>query len=532
MCGILSYVGNIDSDTDAQLQKAFYRYTYRGPDHQVWQRIDERTAFGFQRLAIRGLGEAGNQPLWSADRRDALICNGEIYNESALYDLLGIAKIPNASDCAVILPLVRRFGIRRACELLDSEFAFVYYDGEARKVYAARDPIGIRPLFYGTPHTGEGILFASEVKFISSVCRTVKPFPPGHFYDGERFVSYRDIAHVSRPVHDDEPAMLARLRHLLVEAVRKRLVADVRVGFLLSGGLDSSLVCAIAARETSSPIETFSVGMLDDAIDIKYAEIVARHLGSNHHNVYVTLDQAREALEEVIFHLETWDITTIRASIGMYLVCKHIHEHTDIKVLLTGEVSDELFGYKYTDYAPSAVAFQQEAEKRVRELHLYDVLRADRCISAHSLEARVPFGDLDFAAFVMAIDPERKLNKTQRGKALLRRAFANKNYLPDSILMREKAAFSDAMGHSLVDSIKEHASRVYSDADVNRASARFPHAPPFTRESLLYREIFERLFPGRAELIPDYWMPNKAWENCNVSDPSARVLPNYGASGR
>jgi asparagine synthase (glutamine-hydrolysing) len=291
-------------------------------------------------------------------------------------------------------------------------------------------------------------------------------------------------------------------------------------------------VCAIAARETSSPIETFSVGMIDDAIDIKYAEIVARHIGSNHHNVYVTLDQAREALEEVIFHLETWDITTIRASIGMYLVCKHIHKHTDIKVLLTGEVSDELFGYKYTDYAPSALAFQQEAEKRVRELHLYDVLRADRCISAHSLEARVPFGDLDFASFVMAINPERKLNKTQRGKALLRRAFANKNYLPDSILMREKAAFSDAMGHSLVDSIKDHANRVYSDADVHRASARFRHAPPFTKESLLYREIFERLFPGRAELIPDYWMPNKAWENCNVSDPSARVLPNYGASGR
>jgi asparagine synthase (glutamine-hydrolysing) len=248
--------------------------------------------------------------------------------------------------------------------------------------------------------------------------------------------------------------------------------------------------------------------------------------------VFITQDQALEALEQVIFHLETWDITTIRASIGMYLVCKYIKANTDIKVLLTGEVSDELFGYKYTDYAPSAEAFQREAEKRVRELHLYDVLRADRCISAHSLEARVPFGDLAFASYIMSLDPERKLNRTGTGKAMLRRAFAGKSYLPDSILMREKAAFSDAMGHSLVDSIKDYATKRYSESDVRHARSRFAHASPFTKESLLYREVFEKLFPGRAALIPDYWMPNKDWENCDVSDPSARVLPNYGASGQ
>jgi asparagine synthase (glutamine-hydrolysing) len=532
MCGIVGYIGNIHDDIAVQLRTTFYRHLHRGPDHVAWSPIDRQTAFGFQRLSIRGLSEAGNQPLWSDDRRDALACNGEVYNEAALYQRLGIAKPPGSSDCAVILPLVRELGIHRACELLDAEFAFLYHDGVTHRTYAARDPIGIRPLFYGTARHGGGLVFGSEVKFLTGVCDAIKPFPPGHFYDGERFVQYRDIAAVTTPVHDDEPTTSATIERLLVDAVRKRLVADVRVGFLLSGGLDSSLVCAIAAREQAAPIETFAVGMLEDAIDIKYAEVVAHHIGSNHHNVFVTQAQALEALDDVVFHLETWDITTIRASIGMYLICKYIKHNTDIKVLLTGEVSDELFGYKYTDYAPSPAAFQAEAQKRIRELHLYDVLRADRCIAAHSLEARVPFGDLAFASYVMAIDPARKMNTSHLGKALLRRAFAAKGYLPDSILMREKAAFSDAMGHSLVDSIKDHASKAYTEADVRHARGRFHHAAPFTKESLLYREVFEKHFPGRAELIPDYWMPNKQWENCNVSDPSARVLPNYGASGQ
>ncbi len=532
MCGIVAYVGERDDRVSKRLRETFEAHVHRGPDYQEWREINSQIAFGFQRLTIRGLGEIGNQPLWSSDKRDAVICNGEVYNETELYDLLKLEKQPGATDCAVILPLVKHFGIERACQLLDSEFAFVYYEGVSGKVYAARDPIGIRPLFYGKAKHGDGMLFASEVKFLADVCDEVTPFPPGHYYDGEQLVLFRDIAAVSAPVKDDEATMLAQVERLLVKAVQKRLVADVRVGYLLSGGLDSSLVCAIASRFSKQPIETFAVGMLEDAIDIKYAEIVADHIGSKHHNVYVTKDQALEALEEVIYHLETWDITTIRASIGMYLVCKYIKKNTDVKVLLTGEVSDELFGYKYTDYAPSAQAFQEEAQKRIRELHVYDVLRADRCISAASLEARVPFGDLDFAAYVMAIEPDRKLNRTNMGKAILRKAFAGKGYLPDSILWREKAAFSDAMGHSLVDSIKDCASKSYTEAEVRRAQLRFPHSAPFTKESLLYREIFEKLFPGRAELIPTYWMPNKQWENCDVSDPSARVLPNYGASGR
>ena len=229
--------------------------------------------------------------------------------------------------------------------------------------------------------------------------------------------------------------------------------------------------------------------------------------------------------------LGTYDITTIRASIGMYLVCKYIHEHTDLRVLLTGEISDELFGYKYTDFAPSAEAFQQESEKRIRELHMYDVLRADRCVSVNSLEARVPFGDLDFAEYVMDLDPALKLNTYGKGKYLLRHAFEG-DWLPHDILMREKAAFSDAVGHSMVDDLKEYAEAQYTDEEFEQKRRAYTFAQPFTKESLLYRELFEKFYPGQAHMVADFWMPNKAWKGCDVQDPSARVLANYGDSGK
>ena len=243
-------------------------------------------------------------------------------------------------------------------------------------------------------------------------------------------------------------------------------------------------------------------------------------------------DEVISSLDEVIHLLGTYDITTIRASMGMYLVCRAIHETTDIRVILTGEISDELFGYKYTDFAPSAEEFQREAEKRVRELHMYDVLRADRCISVNSLEARVPFGDLDFASYVMSLDPAMKMNTYGKGKYLLRHAFEGLGYLPEGILWREKAAFSDAVGHSMVDYLKEYAEEQYSDEEYAALCTKYSHARPFTKESLLYREIFEKYYPGQSEMITDFWMPNKAWEGCNVDDPSARVLSNYGDSGK
>jgi asparagine synthase (glutamine-hydrolysing) len=259
---------------------------------------------------------------------------------------------------------------------------------------------------------------------------------------------------------------------------------------------------------------------------------VADYIGSDHHEVIMTRDDVIAALEPVIHALGTWDITTVRASIGMYLVCKWIHENTDIRVILTGEISDEIFGYKYTDFAPDADAFQKESEKRIREIHMYDVLRADRCISVHSLEARVPFGDLDFLSYCMAIDPEKKMNTYGIGKYLLRHAFEGTGLLPDHILWREKAAFSDAVGHSMVDYLKEYAETCYTDEEFEAGRQRYGFARPFTKESLLYRDIFEHHYPGQAAMVAGFWMPNSAWEGCDVDDPSARVLANYGDSGK
>ena len=328
------------------------------------------------------------------------------------------------------------------------------------------------------------------------------------------------VEEICRKIHDK-----------LIKGVEKRLDADAPMGFLLSGGLDSSLVCAIAASRLNKPIRTFAIGMETDAIDLKYAREAAEYIGSRHTEILITRDQVIAALPEVIKALGTYDITTIRASMGMYLLCQAIHETTDVRVLLTGEISDELFGYKYTDFAPSPEEFQKESVKRVKELHMYDVLRADRCISVHSMEARVPFGDLDFVSYVMAIDPARKMNTYHKGKYLLRHAFEADGLLPRSILMREKAAFSDAVGHSMVDDLKEYAESCYTDEVFKEKAARYRYAAPFTKESLLYRELFDSFYPGQAPMVKDFWMPNKEWEGCDVDDPSARVLSNYGASG-
>ena len=330
---------------------------------------------------------------------------------------------------------------------------------------------------------------------------------------------------------DDLDTVCKKIREKLIAGVEKRLDADAPLGFLLSGGLDSSLVCAISAKLLGKRIRTFAIGMDLDPIDLKYAREVADFIGAEHTEVIMTREQVLASLEEVVAMLGTYDITTIRASMGMYLCCKAIHEQTDVRVLMTGEISDELFGYKYTDFAPSPEAFQQEAKKRVDELYMYDVLRADRCIAVNSIEARVPFGDLDFVKYVMSINPKLKVNSYHMGKYLLREAFAADRILPEDILWRQKAAFSDAVGHSMVDDLKEYAESLYTDEEYEEKRKQYSFATPFTKESLLYRELFEKYYPGQAEMVKDFWMPNKDWEGCDVKDPSARVLSNYGASG-
>ncbi len=527
MCSIMGYCGkNIAMET---FKFGFDKTISRGPDASAVVEL-EGGILGFHRLAIMGLNNAGMQPFEL--NGNYVVCNGEIFDfEITRMELRKKGyKFKSDSDCEILLPMYEEYGVEMF-KKLDAEFALIIYDAKTKSFVVARDPIGIRPLFYG--HDKEGnIMFASEAKNLVSICQDIKPFPPGHYYKDGEFVCYNDITAVDEYSKDDLETVCAKIHDKLTDGVRKRLDADAKVGFLLSGGLDSSLVCAIAAKESRKPIRTFAIGMDIDAIDLKYARQVADYIGSDHTEVIMNKDDVIRSLEPVISILGTYDITTIRASIGMYLVCKAIHEDTHTRVLLTGEISDELFGYKYTDFAPSAEEFQKESQKRIRELYMYDVLRADRCISCNSLEARVPFGDIDFASYVMSVDPELKLNKYNKGKYLLRHAFEKGDYLPDEILWREKAAFSDAVGHSMVDDLKEYAEEYYTDEEYEEKRKKYTFSQPFTKESLLYREIFERYYPGQAEMVDDFWMPNKNWEGCNVNDPSARVLSNYGDSGK
>ena len=469
MCGIFGYKGS--SISFDFLEKQFMKLQHRGPDDLRFGINPRKVFLGFHRLAIMDTSGRGAQPFEHNDT--SLLCNGEIYNSEALKAEAGNYEFRSMSDCEVLVPLIEELGLEATCIRLDAEFALIWYDYKTDTMMAARDPIGIRPLFWGLTLAGE-MAFASEAKALTSFCETIEPFPPGHLWDGTGFVRYRSTVD-QEPVDMSVDEALLGISQKLHRAVEKRLTSDAPLGFLLSGGLDSSLVCAIAAKLSKKAIKTYSVGSEIDAIDNKYAEEVARHIGSKHQTVLFSQVQVMESLDEIIRMLETWDITTIRASLGMYLVCKWIHENTKIKVLLTGEVSDELFGYKYTDYAPSPEEFQKEAQKRIEELYIYDVLRADRCLAAHSIEARVPFGDLDFVDHVMRIPAKMKMNSYGHGKYLLRKAFEGTGLLPDSILYREKAAFSDAVGHSVADGVKAYAEATISDSELEEAQLTYTY---------------------------------------------------------
>ena len=525
MCSI---IGLSKCDDFEKIKKSFEKSNSRGPDGTSYYNANS-ALLGFKRLAIMGLNEFGMQPFSYDDK--VLVCNGEIYGfRDIKIELLKKGySFKSDSDCEILLPLFKEFDFEMFSKL-DAEFALIIYDKKEDKIIAARDPLGIRPLYYGKSKSNDTYIFASEPKILVDLVEDIFPFPPGYYFDGEKFIQYSFITDVESK-HTRMRDVEKNIHSLLVEGVRKRLDSDAPIGFLLSGGLDSSLVCSIATKILKKPIETFAIGMEKDAIDLKYAKEVADYLKTNHHEVIITRDDVISSLEEVIYNLATYDITTIRASVGMYLLCKYIHENTDIKVLLTGEVSDELFGYKYTDYAPNPEEFQKESKKRIDEIHMYDVLRSDRCISSNSLEARVPFGDLAFVKYVMEIDPKIKMNRYNKGKYLLRKAFEG-DYLPKDILYREKAAFSDAVGHSLVEDIKEFAEDYYTDEEFEINRKKYTFAQPFTKESLMYREIFEKYYLGQAHMIKDFWMPNKSWKGCDVDDPSARFLKNYGDSGK
>jgi len=520
MCGII-----VSTSTKTDIFSKKETLISRGPDQTSIIRYHDVT-FGFFRLAIMDESSDGMQPFFGDEV--VVVANAEIYNYKQIKKQFKGYPFQSKSDCEVLIPLYQELKTE-LFSFLDAEFAIVIYDAMEDEIIAGRDPIGIRPLFYGFHKEDHKIMFASEGKALLGIVEKVHPFPPGHYYYQGQFVKYHDIDEVNEYHNELIEEVLPKIKEKLELGVLKRLDSDAEMGFLLSGGLDSSLVCAIAQKQLDTPIKTFAVGMEYDAIDLKYAKTVADYIGSDHTEVIISKTQVIEALEEVIYALESYDITTVRASIGMYLISKYIHENTTIKVLMTGEVSDELFGYKYTDFAPNPESFQKESIKRVQELFQYDVLRADRCLAANSLEARVPFADLDFVRYVLRIHPFFKMNRYNMGKFLLRKAF-EKGTLPESILYREKAAFSDAVGHSLVDELKSYAERVISDEQFEEEKGYYTPVP-FSKEALLYRKIFDKFYHQHEHLVPGYWMPNKEWQGCNVDDPSARVLSNYGKSG-
>ena len=483
----------------------------------------------------------------------ALAVNGEIYNHRALRTPREASyAFATHSDCEVILPLYRERGADFLNEL-QGMFAFVLWDEEQRSWLIGRDPIGIVPLYYGRDAHGN-LFVASELKALAPVCKDAKEFPPGHWWrSGDAGPTqyykpgWRTFAAV-RHGGSDRQALRGAFEH----AVKSHMMSDVPYGVLLSGGLDSSLVAAIAKKYAARRIEdegkseawwpqlhSFSIG-LQESPDLKAARDVAAHLATVHHEFVFTVQEGLDALSDVIFHLETYDVTSVRASTPMYLMARRIRA-MGIKMVLSGEGSDELFGgYLYFHKAPSASALHEETVRKLDNLHLYDCLRANKSMAAWGIEARVPFLDRAFIDVAMTLDPEVKLSGKQRGrieKQFLREAFAG--YLPDHILWRQKEQFSDGVGYSWIDSLKAHAEQQVSDSQLQNAQFRFPYNMPKTKEAYFYRELFERHYPQTwaAQCVPGgpsvacstaaalEWDPSLK----NIVDPSGRAVQSVHA---
>lgn len=537
---------------------SFPKITHRGPD--AW-RIEydnniKNCGIGFHRLAIVDT-TYGMQPLKLHQYpHSALICNGELYNCMKLKEEHGF-DYETSCDVECVFHLYQKFGIEKCVQSLDGVFAFCLIDVPNRKVLLARDPYGVRPLF--RVHTHGGVLgICSEAKGLASISQqvngdewSIEPFPPGTFEeyqlldDGKAKFIRREKFHGPGdrptfkpfvPYEDLTSDHLANIRSLFTAAIRKRLMAQRRIGCLLSGGLDSSLVASILVKEARAAnlpykVQSFSVGM-GDSPDIKAAREVAKFIGTEHHEVIFTEEDVSNVLDDVIYHLETPDITTTRASIGMYIVAKYIQENTNTTVIFSGEGADELCqGYIYFRDAPSSDEAHEESLRLLSEIYLFDGLRADRTTAAHSLELRVPFLDLQFTNYFLSLPKETRQPKNMKlEKYLLRYAFNDTEVLPDHILWRHKEAFSDGVTSrkkSLFTILQEIIDKRMPEVfDAEVAQQKYPHCTPKTKEAFYYREVFEKHYPKLAEkFIPFFWMPR--WTESQ--DPSARFINHYAA---
>lgn len=520
MCGILAIIGKgKDEKLVRELSK---RMSHRGPDESDLHVTERGHILSHERLSIIDL-HSGKQPIEGC-KGAWMVHNGEIYNHQQLRDtVLKEHTFKTKSDSEVIVHLYEQYGYDFV-HMLDGDFAFVVINGD--DFIAGRDPIGVKPLYYGIDERGR-TWFASEMKPLADQCKTFSTFPPGHYYTPKTgFVKYY------KPEYEDHTKAVRafdpqEIRDSLTDAVKKRLMSDVPIGVLLSGGLDSSLTSAIASRlmkDQGKALHSFSIGLDPDAPDAAAARKVADFLGTEHHEIHFTIEQGIEILEKLIWHLETYDVTSIRASTPMYFLSKAITD-CGVKVVLSGEGADEIFGgYLYFRNAPSTVDFQKETIERVQKLFTADLLRADKSTMAHGLEARVPFLDKDFLDVAMTVEAEQKQPKTYDGveKYILRKAFDTPEdpYLPSEVLWRQKEQFSDGVGYNWIDTLIEYCSSMVTDEQMEQASGRFPYNTPLTKEAYFYRDIFHRHYPqtSAAQTVRK-WIPK--WQD-NL-DPSGRA---------
>ena len=568
MCSILGIFGLQPGDDLAALRRealeCSQRQRHRGPD---WSGVhaDADTILVHERLAIVDPA-GGAQPIRSADGALVLAVNGEIYNHAALEGGLPAPyAFQTGSDCEVLSALYAQSGgdaqaVSAFLERVNGIFAFALWDASRRTALIARDPIGVCPLYWG--HDREGRLrIASEMKALADHCADVAQFPPGHWYDT---ASGTLVRYYERPWRDyarveGKPADLAALRHAFEAAVHRQLMTDVPYGVLLSGGLDSSLVAAVAARYARRRVEdgdrseawwprlhSFAIG-LKGSPDLAAAEVAAQALGTVHHGFEYTFEEGLDAVPEVVRHIETFDVTTIRASTPMYLLARRI-KAMGVKMVLSGEGSDEVFGgYLYFHKAPDARQFHDELVRKLDALHQYDCLRANKSMMAWGVEPRVPFLDREFLEVSMAFDAKHKMVDAPwsgaRGrveKAVLRAAFDG--VLPEQILWRQKEQFSDGVGYGWIDGLRAHADALVSDRELSAAARRFPHDPPQTKEAYWYRSVFERHFPtpAAAQTVPGgksiaCSSPVAiAWDAAfaTAADPSGRAVAGIHAAAR
>ncbi len=517
---------------------------HRGPD---WSGIyvSDNAILVHERLAIVDT-EHGAQPLYNEDKSHVLAVNGEIYNHKSLAANLGVDyQFQTASDCEVILPLYKEFGTEFV-DKLQGMFAFCLYDETQDRYIVARDHIGIIPLYMGYDADGN-FYVASEMKALMPVCKTVEEFPPGHVLDSKtgQMTKYYQRNWMQYDAIKDNHTSKDKLRAALEDSVKSHLMTDVPYGVLLSGGLDSSLVSAITQKYAARRIEendlseawwpkvhSFACG-LEGSPDLEAAQKVADSIGTIHHSVIFTEQEGIDALKEVIYHLETYDVTTVRASTPMYLMARKI-KAMGIKMVLSGEGADEIFGgYLYFHKAPNAQEFHEELIRKLDKLHMFDCLRANKSMSAWGIEARVPFLDKNFLDVAMRINPEDKMcggGKIEKG--VLRSAF--EGYLPEEILWRQKEQFSDGVGYSWIDGLKTYVESQVSDQQLANAKYKFPINTPDTKEAYFYRSVFEEKFPldSAAECVPGgksvaCSTPQAlAWDEAfsKMADPSGRAV--------